>query len=241
VTYGIVVYKAFRARARSGSKQQGGAIAILGDENVQYLRKTGDQYNALNTDADSKFLLVMALIWLYSRQMPLALLPFTVYSVFHVATYTRTNLIPTIQPPKQSADAPTSPSGKPAYKGSPLGDYIGKFVKDYYDSSMMLVAVLEIMLWFRVLLSAITFTKGSWILLVIYTIFFRARYAQSSFVQNAFHQYAARGDALVSNQSTPPAVRQGWDTFKGLVRKLADATDLGRYVGASRPGMKKAQ
>jgi len=38
VTYGIVVFKSFRARARSG-KPQGGALAIAGDENVQYLGK----------------------------------------------------------------------------------------------------------------------------------------------------------------------------------------------------------
>ena len=36
-TYGIVVYKAYRARARGGSRQQGGALALAGDENVQYL------------------------------------------------------------------------------------------------------------------------------------------------------------------------------------------------------------
>lgn len=36
-TYGIVVYKAYRARARVGSRQQGGIIALAGDENVQYL------------------------------------------------------------------------------------------------------------------------------------------------------------------------------------------------------------
>lgn len=36
-TYGIVVYKAYRARARTGSRQQGGALALAGDENVQYL------------------------------------------------------------------------------------------------------------------------------------------------------------------------------------------------------------
>lgn len=35
-TYGIVVFKSFRARARSG-KGQGGALAVVGDENVQYL------------------------------------------------------------------------------------------------------------------------------------------------------------------------------------------------------------
>lgn len=38
-TYGIVVFKSFRARARSG-KPQGGALALAGDENVQYLGKS---------------------------------------------------------------------------------------------------------------------------------------------------------------------------------------------------------
>ena len=43
-TYGIVVFKSFRARARSG-KPQGGALAIVGDENVQYL----GEYNFVST------------------------------------------------------------------------------------------------------------------------------------------------------------------------------------------------
>ena len=37
VTYGIVVYKAYRARIRTG--KQGGALAMATDENVQYLGK----------------------------------------------------------------------------------------------------------------------------------------------------------------------------------------------------------
>jgi hypothetical protein len=36
-TYGIVVYKAFRARARAGRGAQGGYLALASDENVQYL------------------------------------------------------------------------------------------------------------------------------------------------------------------------------------------------------------
>jgi transmembrane protein 33 len=39
VTYGIVVYKTWRARAKAGSRAPGGAIGILGDENIQYLGK----------------------------------------------------------------------------------------------------------------------------------------------------------------------------------------------------------
>lgn len=182
----------------------------------------------------------MALIWLFSRQIPLALLPFTVYSVFHIATYTRTNLLPTLSPPPAGASA--SP-GRPAPKSSsPLAETIGRFVKEYYDTSMMLVASLEIALWFRILFSAIIFTKGSWILLVIYSTFVRARYSQSSFVQGQVMAFSQKVDALVANQSCPPAVRQGWATVKGLAAQATQATDLRRYMGGQQgQGMKKPQ
>ncbi|RFU30566.1 hypothetical protein B7463_g5763, partial [Scytalidium lignicola] len=217
VTYGIVVYKAFRARSRAGSKAPGGVIGIIGDENVQYL--------------------AMALVWLFSPQYPLAMLPFGVYSIFHVATYTRTNLIPTIQPPQQISPASgASPSGKPAYKPNPTADTIGRFVKEYYDASMGLVAGLEIALWIRILLSAIIFTRGSWILLALYTAFLRARFGQSTFVQSQFKNLEARIDALVGAQSTPPAARQVWGQAKNTARSFHDLTNLGKYVGgASAP------
>jgi hypothetical protein len=178
----------------------------------------------------------MALVWLFSRQIPLAVTPFAVYSVFHVATYVRSNLLPTIQPPAAGA----APGSKPAASGA--SEAIGKFVKEYYDGSMTLVALLEIALWFRVVGSALLFQKGSWILLGIYTVFFRARVAQSSFVQDAIYQLTARIDAQLANQSTPPAARNAWATFKGIIRQAADATDIRKYVGGQQQGApKKAQ
>jgi hypothetical protein len=221
VTYGIVVYKAFRARTRAGSKAQGSILSLAADENVQYL--------------------AMALVWLFSPQYPLAMLPFGVYSVFHVATYTRTNLIPTVQPPQATPPvAGASPSAKPSYKNSAVADGIGKFVKEYYDLSMGLVAILEIVLWFRLLGAAIIFTKGSWILITIYTAFLRARFAQSSFVQGQFRHLAARVDALVGAQGTPPAARQVWDGVKGGARSFHDVTDIGKYVNGPAAPVKKA-
>jgi len=213
VTYGIVVYKAYRARMRQN--KQNGILSLATDENVQYL--------------------FMALVWLFSRQIPLAVLPFAVYSVFHIATYTRQNLLPTITPPPASS----SPTSKP--KPSAISDTIGKFVKEYYDGSMMLVAILEIALWFRVIGSALLFQKGSWILFAIYTVFFRARYSQSQFVQHAIADVTARIDSYAANQSTPSAARQAWQTAKGLLRQAADATDVKRYVGGAQGAPKKAQ
>ncbi|KAB5535295.1 hypothetical protein GE09DRAFT_1227280 [Coniochaeta sp. 2T2.1] len=218
VTYGIVVYKTWRARQKTGAKQPGGALGYLSDENIQYL--------------------AMALVWLFMPQYPLAMLPYSIYSVFHVATYTRANLIPTVIPPKVIAPA-TSPNAKPTYSSHPLSDAIGGFVKSYYDMSMSVVSGLEILLWVRLLLSAILFQRRSWILLAVYTAFLRARFAQSSHVQNSFSQIEARVDNLVGAQGTPPQARQVWDGIKGGARQFHAVTDVNKYVnGAAVPAKK---
>lgn len=174
----------------------------------------------------------MALVWLFSKQIPLAVLPFAVYSVFHVATYTRGVLLPMLQ--QQSADAAKPQGG--------LADSIGRFIKEYYDSSMSLVAGLEIALWFRLLGSALLFQKGSWILIIVYTVFLRARISQSTFVQGMLHQMGARGDALANRQDVPPAARNVWEQAKGVSQQAHDATDINRYLGGQQGGApKKAQ
>lgn len=219
-TYGIVVYKTFRARQKTGARQPG-PLGVLSDENIQYL--------------------LMALVWLFMPQYPLAMLPYGIYSVFHVATYTRANLIPTIIPPtKVPAAAGASPNAKPQYAQHPLSDAIGSFVKKYYDSSMSIVSGLEILLWIRLLLGAIFFQRRSWILLALYTAFLRARFAQSNHVQNSFALFEARIDNLIGAQGTPPAARQVWDGIKGGARQFHAATDVNKYVnGAAAP--KKAE
>ncbi|KAI7211502.1 hypothetical protein KC352_g17077, partial [Hortaea werneckii] len=104
-----------------------------------------------------------------------------------------------------------------------------------------LVAGLEIALWFRLLLSAIAFQKGSWILIIIYTVFLRARISQSTFVQGMLHQIGARGDTVAQRQDVPPAVRQGWETMKGVAKQAHDQTDINKYVQGQQAAPKKAQ
>jgi transmembrane protein 33 len=169
----------------------------------------------------------MALVWLYSPQYPLAMLPYGIYSVFHVATYTRANVIPTISPPPAAA-AGAAPGAKTG--GSALADAIGQFVKTYYDMSMSIVATLEILLWVRVVLSALVFQRGSWMLFTLYTAFLRARFSQSSHVQNSFSMLEARIDSLAGQQNTPPAARQVWESAKSFARSFCELTDLNKYI-----------
>ncbi|CAJ2514018.1 Uu.00g021370.m01.CDS01 [Anthostomella pinea] len=215
LTYGIVVYKTWRARQKVGAKQPGGAVGILSDENVQYL--------------------AMALVWLSTPQYPLAMLPYAIYSVFHVATYTRNNVIPTIQPNKAAASA--SPGAKPP--GNPIAESIGSFVKAYYDTSMSIVSGLEILLWVRLLLAAVLFQRRSWILIAIYTAFLRARFSQSTHVQNSFSAFESRVDNLVGAQGTLPAARSAWEGVKGGARQFHAATDLSKYINNGSAAPKK--
>ncbi|KAL2267148.1 hypothetical protein VTJ83DRAFT_4425 [Remersonia thermophila] len=214
-TYGIVVYKTLRARQRAGGSDK----PLHEDENVQYLG--------------------LAFVWLFMPQYPLALLPYAIYSVFHVATYARATLIPTISPPQQlSSAAGASPNAK-AHAQHPISEQIGQFVKRYYDSSMSVVANLEIALCFRILLSALFWQHRSWILLAIYTAFLRARLSQSSHVQEAFAQLEARIDNLIGAQGTPPAARQVWDGIKQAARQFYVATNPKNFTGGASAPSKK--
>ena len=179
----------------------------------------------------------MALVWLFMPQQPLAMLPYAIYSVFHVATYSRANLIPTLLPQKKLAPAAgASPGAKPQYAQHPISDSIGAFVKQYYDVSMSVVSGLEIMLWIRLLLAAVLFQRRSWILLALYTAFVRARFANSAHVQNSFAQLEARVDDLVGAQGTPPVARQAWGGLKTGVRQFHGVTNVTKYLqGASAP------
>uniref|UniRef100_A0A0D2XYT3 Nucleoporin POM33 n=1 Tax=Fusarium oxysporum (strain Fo5176) TaxID=660025 RepID=A0A0D2XYT3_FUSOF len=199
------------ARSRkTGARAAPTPMALLSDENIQYL--------------------AMALVWLFSPQYPLALIPYTIYSVFHVATYTRANLIPVVLAPKPAPEAADGASPSRQAVNSPLANQIGAFVKEYYDASMAIVSSLEIALWGRILLSAILFQRRSWILIVLYTAFLRARYSQSTHVQNSFTQLGARVDSLVSAQGTPPAARQVWQGVKEAGKQFHDATDVSKYI-----------
>lgn len=174
----------------------------------------------------------MALVWLFSPSFYLALLPYAIYSIFHFATYTRSTVIPTVMPP---SSVPSADGSKPQLKNHWIADYIGTFVKEYYDASMSVVAGLEIALWLRLAGSAILFQRRSWILMAIYTVFLRARFAQSSHIQNSFSTLEARIDSQLGAQGTPPVARQVWDGVKGGARQFHAATDVSRYGGGAAP------
>ncbi|KAJ6265055.1 hypothetical protein Dda_1210 [Drechslerella dactyloides] len=215
ITYGIVVYKAYRARIRAAGANrvalQQHLMAMTGDENVQYL--------------------LMALIWLFTSPIYLALLPFTIYSTFHFLTYLRTALIPTLMPPPTTGPPPAKNSA------NMVSEVISKFVKSHYDTSMSIVANLELALWVRLLLGCLVF-YNSWILLIIYTAFLRIRVAQSPFVRQGLTTAEGYVDGLVADPRAPPALRNVWASAKDGVRRFGEMTT---FDPSKAPTARKAQ
>jgi len=196
---------------------QQGVIKILGDENVQYCASRARVDRArgaeLTNGGDGLHLAV--------QQVYPALLPFAVYSTFHFLTYLCTNLILTIMP-----SAPGAP--QPA-----IAETIARFVKKNYDASMHLVANLELFLWARVFLWCLVMWN-SWVLLVVYTVFLRARYAQSVFVRDAMKGVELRGDALATDARVPEGARNAWTIAKSLVKRFGEVSNVSKILGAGQ-------
>ncbi|KAI0067860.1 hypothetical protein BV25DRAFT_1911726 [Artomyces pyxidatus] len=175
------------------------AQRALADENVQYF--------------------LLAFFWWSSKPVAMSLLPYTIFSLFHALTFTRTTLMPQFLPPGPPATAGGAPTPPP------LAKKLQAWVKANYDPAMKVVAYTELVILVRVILGALVL-RNSFVTPIAYAHFVRMRYFQSAFTKEAAHRVTYAIDGYVNKPDTPPAVKQGWVTFQGLV---------GRWTGTSLP------
>jgi hypothetical protein len=190
ISYSIVVYKSL------GAPQPNLAFirrALL-DENVQYF--------------------LLAFFWWTSKPIALALLPYMIFSLFHALTFTRTTLMPQFLP-----QAPPATSGGPP-QPHPLAKKLQAWVKANYDTAMKAVAYIELLIFIRVVLGALTL-QTSLIAPIIYAHFLRQRYFQSAFTREALSVSTARVDTLVRKPGNPPVLVNVWEKAQTLVQRWA--------------------
>ncbi|KAF8319427.1 hypothetical protein DL93DRAFT_2075106 [Clavulina sp. PMI_390] len=186
-SYAIVCYKSL------GTPQPNAAYVqrALADENVQYF--------------------IMALIWWFSKPVPLALVPYTIFSLFHALTFTRTTILPLIFKPAPAAPRANGQAAPPAQSG--LAKTIGVWVKSNYDTAMVVVARLELLILLRTTLGVITF-QNSLIIPIVYAHFLRARYFYSSFTRDAVDTVTKLVDGYAAKAGTHPMVGNVWAKVK---------------------------
>ncbi|TFK41372.1 hypothetical protein BDQ12DRAFT_626785 [Crucibulum laeve] len=167
------------------------------DENVQYF--------------------LLAFYWWTSKPIALALLPYTIFSLFHALTFTRTTLMTQFLPP----GPPATPGGAP--QPHPLAKRLQVWVKANYDHAMRVVAFTELAIFLRVFLGAITF-QNALLSPIIYAHFLRQRYYQSAFTREAFGTADARIEGFIRKPGNPPVLLQVWAQGKTLLSRWVGTT-----------------
>lgn len=190
-SYSIVVYKSIGVPNISQVKAW--LNKALVDENFQYWS--------------------LAAYWTFTKPVALALLPFATFSFFHVATFTRTTIIPKVFPTQ-----PTPGQAQPS--SHPYSKKIHAWVKANYDPAMILVAWTELAIFVRILLGVVLlFTRWrvSILTLLIYGQFLRVRYFHSNFTRTVFAKADAELTARLNQQGIPPAVPATWAKVRSLI------------------------
>ena len=85
---------------------------------------------------------------------------------------------------------------------------------------MKFVAVVELIIFVRVLLGALTF-QNSLLSPIIYAHFLRQRYYQSSFSRDAIMKVSAQVEQFVRRPGNPPIVVTVWEKGQMLVKRWA--------------------
>jgi len=182
-SYSIVCYKSL------GLPQPNPAFIrrALADENVQYL--------------------LLAIYWLYSKPVAISAIPYAIFSLFHVLTFLRSNVLQQVlrqQPNSQGSNA------HPFVRG------VQNWVKANYDTAMVMVAYTELGIFLRVALGAI-FLQNSLLTPVIYAHFLRSRYHQSPFTKRAILRSYATADQYARSQGSPIIIGKVWENIVNIV------------------------
>ncbi|ORX89482.1 hypothetical protein K493DRAFT_289337 [Basidiobolus meristosporus CBS 931.73] len=180
LSYGITVWKTY------GMPQFNSAFLqrIFMDDNVHYL--------------------LMGLLWYVSPPLFVTIIPFAVYSLFHVIDFARATLLPAIFPDLNSATR--SPG---ATQAANIAKGIKRFKDTYYDAGMKSVAKVEVIgVMGLQLLGAITFQLSP-LGTLFYANFLRIRYHLSPHIRQTFTEVRTFFDNhLVSPNANPkiPAI-----------------------------------
>ncbi|KAJ1946168.1 Transmembrane nucleoporin [Linderina macrospora] len=193
LSYTIVIYKTY------GPPQLNLAFVrrLILDENVEYL--------------------LLAFYWFTQRPIVVTLLPFVVFSLFHVITYSRSTLIPIVFPSvpaelqaaRQANGAPVALS--PAARASKL---LGELSTKYYSKALREVGVWEVaVIGVWLVLGAITF-QTPLLAPIFYAQFLRFRFALSAPTRQAFRRVRTFLDGvLVPPQANPSVPRVVTDVY----------------------------
>lgn len=179
-----------------------GIIESFGILIFQLVSKKSLQVSGLLKDDNTQYFLLGFFLLLLRPYIMLPLLPFGLFSAFHVLAYTKGHLLPAF-----------------GMGDSPIATKLGHFVSTNNTKSIQVASLLEIVSWFWLLVRVVTFRKRSLTPFLVYTVFLKLRYEKSVFTRNHFKQLEVRIESAVNNANNP-AVKNAWIQLKDVAKMV---------------------
>lgn len=181
-SFGIIGYQQYYLKTKSttGASNTPSLYTLINDENVIYF--------------------IQALMWLLTPAFSMSLLPFALFSLFHVLRYVQNTLLPTV-------------FGLTKENNTMLAS-VDSFTRTYNERCMYWVGTTEIAILVVLVFRALLWYPSSWIVLMTYALFIKIRYETSKYTKASFSQCRVRLDGVISHPSIPPVVKSTYNTMK---------------------------
>lgn len=190
-----------------------GVIESFGILIFQLVQKDSSNVLAILRNDNSQYFLLSVFLFILRPYVYITLIPFALFSFFHVLVYANTNLLPIA-----------------GLEKSGVSTKIQSFISQNNTKSIQLASVVEIYAYGWLLLRLITIRKRSLVPFVVYSIFIKARFESSVFTRNYFKSIEIGAESLINKYAANvPAVKQGWISFKKVLRLVGSFYIVNNY------------
>lgn len=177
-----------------------GIIESFGILLYQLIAKKALKVNQILKDDNTQYFLLGSVFLLFRPYVLIPLLPFALFSLFHVLAYTKGFLLPIF-----------------GMSDSGISKQIENFITKNNTKSIQLASLIEIYSFLWLTLRVILFRRRSLFPWVFYAVFLKVRYEKSVFTRNYFKTIELQLDDLV-NKINNPAAKDVWIKVKGVIR-----------------------
>lgn len=178
-----------------------------GHEHSSSSSPSSSKINVMNVlGNDNVHYLYCAMLWLMIpfKVTTLAIIPFFAFSVFHVVNFTGNEILPLFE----------------SQKLVQFGGKLKQLCLSYHELPREASASSEILTLFYLLANAIFWSRYSWLMLGLYSVFIKLKSESSVFTKTELKSWEVRVDGIVSSQNVPPMMKQYWGQLKVAIKSL---------------------
>ncbi|KAG0669304.1 hypothetical protein C6P45_003903 [Maudiozyma exigua] len=213
-SFGIIIYQQYYQGNKTGSTSGNASSthtngasnfslnSLINDENVLYF--------------------VLAAMWLLTSIFSMSLVPYSLFSLFHVLKYLQNVLLPVV-------------FGISKENNNTVAT-VAKFTHTYNERCMYWVGTSEIVIVVLLFLRALLWYPSSWIVLITDLLFLKLRYENSKYTKAAFSQCRVRLDGIISHPSIPPQIKSAYNLAKTKLIEISHY-QLGRVDEPEKKAM----